>query len=211
MIEINYPTGIIVINRKTGKKEEFSPDSERRLMSSMDCSIIAKETPAQISAAAQKAADEKIITETRSKDEIVKYISSKKWQIAGLPCTLNGGTYQLFSPIFKVGWNSAAAGKLRKQTSNLASYTTEPIDGKTFRHEITIKSGGNQMIVDALRNPYAIISYSMDEYILLDENTMQKTSVDNRQLNYDLMAKGVYQLDNTAQIGKVTIVKACKA
>ena len=51
----------------------------------------------------------------------------------------------------------------------------------------------------------------MDEYILLDENTMVKTSVGNGQLNNDLMAKGVYQLDNTAQIGKVTIVKACKA
>ena len=67
------------------------------------------------------------------------------------------------------------------------------------------------MIVDALRNPTTIISYSMDEYILLDENTMQKTSIDNRQVNFDLMLEGVYQLDTTAEIGKVTIVKACKA
>ena len=217
LIEINYPeiakkypfmSSRIVLNRVTGKKESHSVD---KLNNTVDCSIVAEETPEQKSQAARKAADEKIITETRSKDEIVRYISSKYWQVSGLPCTLNGGTYQLFSSVFKVGWNRAAAGKLVKQTSNLAAYTTEPIDGKTFRHEITIRSGGNQMIVDALRNPYAIISYSMDEYILLDENTMQKTSVDNQQLNYDLMAKGVYQLDNTAQIGKVTIVKACKA
>jgi hypothetical protein len=46
---------------------------------------------------------------------------------------------------------------------------------------------------------------------LLDENTMQKTSIDNRQVNFDLMLEGVYQLDTTAEIGKVTIVKACKA
>ena len=217
LIEINYPeiakkypfmSSRTVLNRVTGKKESHSAD---KLNNTVDCSIVAEKSPEQKAEAAQTAANEKTITETRSKDEIVKYISSKKWQIAGLPCTLNGGTYQLFSSEFKVGWINAAFGKLRKGTANNASYTTKPIDGKTFRHEMTIYSGGNQMLTDALGSPSRIISYSMDEYILLDENTMQKTSVDNRQLNYDLMAKGVYQLDNTAQIGRVTIVKACKA
>ena len=217
LIEINYPeiakkypfmSSRTVLNRVTGKKESHSAD---KLNNTVDCSIVAEKSPEQKVEAAQTAANEKTITETRSKDEIVKYISSKKWQIAGLPCTLNGGTYQLFSSEFKVGWINAAFGKLRKGTANNASYTTKPIDGKTFRHEMTIYSGGNQMLTDALGSPSRIISYSMDEYILLDENTMQKTSVDNRQLNYDLMAKGVYQLDNTAQIGRVTIVKACKA
>jgi len=217
LIEINYPeiakkypfmSSRTVLNRVTGKKESHSVD---KLNNTVDCSIVAEKSPEQKAEAAQTAANEKTITETRSKDEIVKYISSKKWQIAGLPCTLNGGTYQLFSSEFKVGWINAAFGKLRKGTANNASYTTKPIDGKTFRHEMTIYSGGNQMLTDALGSPSRIISYSMDEYILLDENTMQKTSVDNRQLNYDLMAKGVYQLDNTAQIGRVTIVKACKA
>ena len=104
----------------------------------------------------------------------------------------------------------AAQGKLNKESSNNATYTTKPLDGKTFRHEMTIYSGGNQMVTNALGgNPNAIISDSMDEYTLLDENTMQKTSVNNRQINFDLMLEGVYQLDNTAEIGKVTIVKAC--
>ena len=217
LIEINYPeiakkypfmSSRTVLNRVTGKKESHSVD---KLNNTVDCSIVAEETPEQKSQAARKAADEKTITETRTKDELLKYISSKKWQVSRLPCTLNGGTYQLFSSEFKVGWINAAFGKLRKGTANNASYTTKPIDGKTFRHEMTIYSGGNQMLTDALGSPSRIISYSMDEYILLDENTMQKTSVDNRQLNYDLMAKGVYQLDNTAEIGKVSIVKACKA
>ena len=127
-----------------------------------------------------------------------------------MPCTLNGGTYQIFSSEFKVGQNTVAFGKLAKETANNASYTMKPIDGKTFRHEMTIYSGGNKMLTNALGNPNRIISYSMDEYILLDENTMQKTSIDNRQLNYDLMSKGFYQLDNTAEIGRVAIVKACK-
>ena len=217
LIEINYPeiakkypfmSSRTVLNRVTGKKESHSVD---KLNNTEDCSVVAEKSPEQKAEAAQTAANEKTITETRSKDEIVKYISSKKWQIAGLPCTLNGGTYQLFSSEFKVGWINAAFGKLSKETANNASYTTKPIDGKTFRHEMTIYSGGNQMLTDALGSPSRIISYSMDEYILLDENTMQKTSLDNRQLNYDLMAKGVYQLDNTAEIGRVTIVKACKA
>ena len=38
---------------------------------------------------------------------------------------------------------------------------------------------------------------------------MQKISIDNRQINFDFMMKGAYQLDNTAEIGKFTIVKAC--
>jgi len=197
-----------VLNRVTGKKESHSVD---KLNNTVDCSIVAEETPEQKSQAARKAADEKTITETRTKDELLKYISSKKWQVSRLPCTLNGGTYQLFSSRFKVGWNMAAQGKLSKETGNNASYSTEPLDGTTFRHEMTIYSGGNQMVTNALGTPNAKISYSMDEYTLLDENTMQKTSIDNRQVNFDLMLEGVYQLDTTAEIGKVTIVKACKS
>ena len=216
LIEINYPeiakkypfmSSRTVLNRVTGKKESHSVD---KLNNTVDCSIVADKSPEQNTEAAQKAANEKIITETRSKDDLLKYISSKKWQVAGLPCTLNGGTYQLFSSRFKVGWNMATQGKLNKETANNASYTTEPIDGKTFRHEMTIFSGGNQMVTNALGTPNARISYSIDEYKLLDENTMQKTSIDNRQINFELMMKGTYQLDNTAEIGKVTIVKACK-
>ena len=216
LIEINYPeiakkypfmSSRTVLNRVTGKKESHSVD---KLNNTVDCSIVAEETPEQKSQAARKAADEKTITETRSKDELLKYISSKKWQVSGLPCTLNGGTYQLFSSRFKVGWNMAAQGKLVEETTNDTSYSTEPLDGKTFRHEMTIYSGGNQRVTNLLGSN-ARISYSMDEYILLDENTMQKTSIDNRQVNFDLMLEGVYQLDTTAEIGKVTIVKACKA
>jgi len=216
LIEINYPeiakkypfmSSRTVLNRVTGKKESHSVD---KLNNTVDCSIVADKSPEQNTEAAQKAANEKIITETRSKDDLLKYISSKKWQVAGLPCTLNGGTYQLFSSRFKVGWNMATQGKLNKETANNATYTTEPIDGKTFRHEMTIFSGGNQMVTNALGTPNARISYSIDEYKLLDENTMQKTSIDNRQINFELMMKGTYQLDNTAEIGKVTIVKACK-
>ena len=215
LIEINYPeiakkypsmSSRTVLNRVTGKKDAYSVE---KLNNTVDCSIVAEETPEEKSQAARKAEDEKVITETRTKDELLKYISSKKWQVSGLPCTLNGGTYQLFSSRFKVGWNMAAQGKLIKETANNASYTTKPIDGKTFRHEITIFSGGNQMVTNALGTPNAKISYSIDEYKLLDENTMQKTSIDNRQINFDLMMKGAYQLDNTAEIGKVTIVKAC--
>ena len=105
----------------------------------------------------------------------------------------------------------AAQGKLVEETTNDTSYSTEPLDGKTFRHEMTIYSGGNQRVTNLLGNPNKIISYSIDDYILLDENTMQKTSVDNQQINFDLMLEGVYQLDNTTEIGKVSIVKACKA
>ena len=216
LIEINYPeiakkfpfmSSRTVLNRVTGKKESHSVN---KLNNTVDCSIVADKSPEQKAEAAQKAANEKIITETRSKDDLLKYISSKKWQVAGLPCTLNGGTYQLFSSRFKVGWNMATQGKLNKETANNASYTTEPIDGKTFRHEMTIFSGGNQMVTNALGTPNARISYSIDEYKLLDENTMQKTSIDNRQINFELMMKGTYQLDNTAEIGRVAIVKACK-
>jgi hypothetical protein len=215
LIEINYPSiakkypsmsSRTVLNRVTGKKDAYSVE---KLNNTVDCSIVAEETPEEKSQAARKAEDEKVITETRTKDELLKYISSKKWQVSRMPCTLNGGTYQLFSSQFKVGWNMAAQGNLIKETSNNASYTTEPIDGKTFRHEITIFSGGNQMVTNALGTPNAIISYSIDEYNLLDENTMQKTSIDNRQINFDLMLNGAYQLDNTSEIGKVTIVKAC--
>ncbi|MDC3398890.1 hypothetical protein OAZ03_05775, partial [Gammaproteobacteria bacterium] len=216
LIEINYPeiakkypfmSSRTVLNRVTGKKESHSVD---KLNNTVDCSVVAEKSPEQKAEAAQTAANEKTITETRSKDELLQYISSKKWQVAGLPCTLNGGTYQLFSSRFKIGWNMAAQGKLNKESSNNATYTTKPLDGKTFRHEMTIYSGGNQMVTNALGgNPNAIISDSMDEYTLLDENTMQKTSVNNRQINFDLMLEGVYQLDNTAEIGKVTIVKAC--
>jgi hypothetical protein len=215
LIEINYPeiakkypfmSSRTVLNRVTGKKESHSVD---KLNNTVDCSIVADKSPEQNAEAAQKAANEKIITETRSKDDLLKYISSKKWQVAGLPCTLNGGTYQLFSSRFKVGWNMATQGKLNKETANNATYTTEPIDGKKFRHEMTIFSGGNQLVTNALGTPNARISYSIDEYKLLDENTMQKTSIDNRQINFELMMKGTYQLDNTAEIGKVTTVKAC--
>jgi hypothetical protein len=215
LIEINYPeiakkypsmSSRTVLNRVTGKKDTYSVE---KLNNTVDCSIVVEETPEEKSQAVRKAEDKKIITETRTKDELLKYISSKKWQVSGLPCTLNGGTYQLFSSRFKVGWNMAAQGKLIKETANNATYTTEPIDGKTFRHEITIFSGGNQRVTNALGTPNARISYSIDEYKLLDENTMQKTSIDNRQINFDLMMKGAYQLDNTTEIGKVTIVKAC--
>jgi flagellar biosynthesis GTPase FlhF len=216
LIEITYPeiakkypfmSSRTVLNRVTGKKESHSVE---KLNNTVDCSIVAEETPEVKNILAKISALESKLTETRTKDGLLEYISSKKWQIVGLPCTLNGGTYQLFSSEFKVGWNSAAFGKLKKETANNASYTTKPIDGKTFRHEMTIYSGGNQMLTNALGSPNRIISYSMDEYILLDENTMQKTSIDNRQLNYDLMRNGFYQLENTAEIGKVYIVKACK-
>jgi len=216
LIEITYPeiakkypfmSSRTVLNRVTGKKESHSVE---KLNNTVDCSITAEESP-EIKAIAAKISElERKLTETRTKDELLEYIFSKKWQIVGMPCTLNGGTYQIFSSEFKVGQNRVAFGKLAKETANNASYTMKPIDGKTFRHEMTIYSGGNKMLTNALGNPNRIISYSMDEYILLDENTMQKTSIDNRQLNYDLMSKGFYQLDNTAEIGRVAIVKACK-
>ena len=81
LIEINYPeiakkypfmSSRTVLNRVTGKKESHSVD---KLNNTVDCSIVAEETPEQKSQAARKAADEKTITETRTKDELLKYIS----------------------------------------------------------------------------------------------------------------------------------------
>lgn len=161
-------------------------------------------------AAKAKAKRDAIAQAEKAKAALLNHVFSKKWQVAGLPCNLNGGAYQIFSRKLKVGWNMAAGGKLLKQTGNNARFSFEVLNERTFRHVMTIYAGGNRLVTRALGNPNARISYSVDEYTLIDKDTMRKTVRDQRKLNFDLMMKGVYRLDTGPDKGKTRTVKACK-
>ena len=104
----------------------------------------------------------------------------------------------------------AAGGKLVKETGNNARFSFQVLDGKTFRHVMTIYSGGNRLVTRAIGSPNARVSYSVDEYTLIDKNTMRKKVVDQRKMNFDLMMKGIYREDYGPDRGKVRTIKACK-
>jgi hypothetical protein len=75
---------------------------------------------------------------------------------------------------------------------------------------MTIYSGGNRLVTRAIGSPNARVSYSVDEYTLIDKNTMRKRVVDQRRMNFDLMMKGIYREDYGPDRGKVRTIRACK-
>ena len=161
-------------------------------------------------AAEVRAAAEARAAEKKAKSDLLNHVFSKKWEIAGLPCNLRGGAYQIFSNRLKVGWNMAAGGKLLKETENNARFSFQVLDGKTFRHVMTIYSGGNNLVTRAIGSPNARVSYSVDEYTLIDKNTMRKNVLDQRKMNFDLMIKGIYREEYGPDRGKVSTIKACE-
>ena len=157
-----------------------------------------------------KAAKVARAEEEKAKNDLLNYVFSKKWEVAGLPCTLKGGAYQIFSNRLKVGWNMAAGGKLLKETGNKARFSLQALDGKTFRHVMSIYSGGNKLVTRAIGSSNARVSYTVDQYTLIDKSTLRKTRLDHRRMNFDLMMKGVYREDRGSEWGKVSTVKACR-
>lgn len=157
-----------------------------------------------------RAAELERAAEEKAKNDLLNHVFSKKWEVVGMPCNFNGGTYQIFSNRLKVGWNMAAGGKLIAETGNNARFSFQVLDGKTFRHEMTIYSGGNNLVTRAIGSPNARVSYSVDEYTLIDQNTMRKTVVDQRKINFDLMIKGIYREDYGPDRGNVKTIKACQ-
>lgn len=166
-------------------------------------SAITAEREAEAAAAARAQ-------EQRAKDDLLNYIFAQKWEVAGLPCDFNGGAYQIFSPHLKTGWNMAAGGKLIKETGNDARFSIEALDEKTFRHVMAIYSGGNDMVTRALGSPNARMSYTVDEYTLIDEDTLRRHRLDHRQINFDLMLKGVYREEVGTERGKISTIRACR-
>ena len=104
----------------------------------------------------------------------------------------------------------AAGGKLLKETGNKARFSLQALDGKTFRHVMSIYSGGNKLVTRAIGSPNARVSYTVDQYTLIDKSTLRKTRLDHRRMNFDLMMKGVYREDRGSEWGKVSTVKACR-
>lgn len=186
------------------KAEEARIVAEARAYAKAKAAADAKAAAEARAAAQEKAAEDK------AKSDLMRHVFSKRWEVQGMPCTLNGGTYQVFSDRLKIGWNMAAGGKLVAETGNRANFSFEVLNGNAFRHVTTIYSGGNKLVTGQLRNPNARVSYSVNEYTLIDKNTMRKTVLDQRQMNFDLMLKGIYREEYGPDKGKVQTIKACQ-
>lgn len=182
--------------------------AEAKVAAEMRAEAEAKAAAELQAKAEAKAAEAARAAEEKARDDLMKHVFSKKWGIAGLPC--NRGAYQIFSQRLKLGWNMASGGKLLPETGNNARFSFEPIDGKTFRHVMEIYSGGNNLVTRALGTPNARVSYTVDEYTLIDKNTMRKTRLEHRKMNFDLMMKGFYREEVGEERGKVSTIKACR-
>lgn len=148
--------------------------------------------------------------QAQTKKDLLSYIFSKKWQMSGLPCSHNGGTYQVFSSNFKTGVQLTIGGKLQQETQQLAESSFEILDEKTFRLVSAIFSNGNG-IVEPKIGPNKRVQYSLDEFTLLDNKTLQQNRMEHKQMNFDLMLKGVYREDKGSEWGKVSIIKICES
>ena len=142
-----------------------------------------------------------------AKDKLLNYVFSKKWEISGLPCDINGGAYQVFSPKLKVGWNMAAGGQMLKETSNNVRFSFEVLDAKTFRHVVTVY--GNDLVTRAIGRPDVRVSYTVDQYTLIDKSTMRRERLNHQEINFDLMLKGFYREEKGSEWGKVSTINAC--
>ena len=151
----------------------------------------------------------KIKKKQKPKNDVLNYVFSKKWQVLGLPCNFNGGSYQVFSSKFKEGNKMAIQGKLQKSPSQGVVSLFQVIDGKTFRHSFAAYAEGNPLF-EPFFGPNARTAYVVDEYSLIDKKTLRKTRIEHSQINWDMAAKGIYQEDRGSEWGKVSTIKACK-
>ena len=147
--------------------------------------------------------------QAQTKKDLLSYIFSKKWEMLGLPCSHNGGTYQVFSSNFKIGVQLTFGGKLSPETPQRAESSFEILDEKTFRLVSAIYSNGNP-IVEPQIGPNKRVFYGLDEFTLLDNKTLQKNRMEHKVMNFDLMLKGIYQEDKGEEWGKVSIIKICE-
>ena len=145
----------------------------------------------------------------KTKKDLLNYIFSKKWGMSGIPCNLNGGSYQVFSSNFKIGTQLTFGGAPQKETDQLAKSSFEVLNEKTFRLVSEIYSNGNRIVENSV-GPNKRVHYSLDEFTLLDNKTLQKNRIEHKQMNFDLMLKGVYREDKGSEWGKVSIIKICE-
>jgi len=141
------------------------------------------------------------------KEKLLNYVFSQKWELSGLPCDFNGGAYQVFSRQLKVGWNMVAGGNMSKETSNNVRFSFEVLDAKTFRHVMTIY--GNDLVTRAIGRPNVRVSYTVDQYTLIDKSTMRRERLNHQEINFDLMLKGIYREERGSEWGKVSTIKVC--
>jgi len=145
----------------------------------------------------------------QAKKKLLKAIFNRKWQMSEqYPCNLNGGTYTIYSPKYKMGYADAFGGKLGDQTPNNTKSEFEYINEKKIRHTMSIYSGGNQFMTQLLGSN-ARIAYQVNEIELLSQNKLKITRIDDRRSNFDLAQKGIYKEERGPDFGMVKRVSSC--
>ena len=145
----------------------------------------------------------------QAKKKLFKSIYDRKWQMSEqFPCNLNGGTYTIYSPKYKMGYADAYGGKLGDQTPNNTKSEYEYINEKKIRHTMSIYSGGNEFMTQLLGSN-ARIAYQVKEIELLSQNKIKITLIDDRRSNFDLAQKGIYKEEKGPDFGMVKRVSSC--
>jgi hypothetical protein len=145
----------------------------------------------------------------QAKNKLLKAIFDRKWQLSEqFPCNLNGGTYTIYSPKYKMGYADAYGGELGDQTPNNTKSEFEYINEKKIRHTMSIYSGGNQFMTQLLGSN-ARIAYQVNEIELLSQNKLKITRIDDRRSNFDLAQKGIYKEERGPDFGTVKRVSSC--
>ena len=101
----------------------------------------------------------------------------------------------------------AAGGQMLKDTSNNVRFSFEVLDAKTFRHVVTVY--GNDLVTRAIGRPEVRVSYTVDQYTLIDKSTMRRERLNHQEINFDLMLKGFYREEKGSEWGKVSTINAC--
>lgn len=116
-------------------------------------------------------------------------IFGKRWQLVGsVPCTRNGGFFQVFDPNLQTGKQQTLNGKAQAETSQRWTSEFMPIDSRRFVHTITAWSDGNANMVKIVGNGVLVSEYRW-EYTLVEQNVLSYRAT-TRLIDLSLALRG---------------------